>query len=356
MKRLMWIVPVIILGGVVIAVLARNKHVLQERRSQNVLQTIIPVVAEAARWDTLEPSIELVGSILPNNAVQVASEASGRIIACNVELGRSVRQGDVLYVLDDEICRAQLMTAQANFDKAKSDSARYWFLKQQGSATDAQWEQALLQYRLAGAQLIQARRAFNDTRIKAPINGVITAKRVDVGATVNPGTIVCEIVDASKLKMLLNVPEQDALSLSVGDPVTIQSDAIPEMRFHGRITAIAPKASDAHSFPVEVTITPPYGKLKAGMFARVRFDALKPVVGLVIPRDAVLGSLREARVFVVDTVSNTARERRIRCGAELRGYVTVIEGLTSGERVIVTGNTIVTDGTPIVVTTATVTQ
>jgi multidrug efflux pump subunit AcrA (membrane-fusion protein) len=92
------------------------------------------------------------------------------------------------------------------------------------------------------------------------------------------------------------------------------------------------------------------------MFARVRFDALKPVVGLVIPRDAVLGSLREARVFVVDTVSNTARERRIRCGAELRGYVTVIEGLTSGERVIVTGNTIVTDGTPIVVTTATVTQ
>jgi len=247
MKRLMWIVPVIILGGVVIAVLARNKHVLQERRSQNVLQTIIPVVAEAARWDTLEPSIELVGSILPNNAVQVASEANGRIIACNVELGRSVRQGDVLYVLDDEICRAQLMTAQANFDKAKSDSARYWFLKQQGSATDAQWEQALLQYRLAEAQLIQARRAFNDTRIRAPINGVITTKRVDVGATVNPGTIVCEIVDASKLKMLLTVPEQDALSLSVGDPVTIQSDAIQEMRFHGRITAIAPKASDAHS-------------------------------------------------------------------------------------------------------------
>ncbi|GIV56189.1 MAG: MexH family multidrug efflux RND transporter periplasmic adaptor subunit [Candidatus Kapaibacterium sp.] len=356
MNRLKWIIPVLILSGVVIAVLAHNKRTLQERRSQNVLQTIIPVVAEPARWDTVERTLELVGSILPNNIVQVASEANGRIVACNIELGRSVRQGDVLCVLDDELRRAQLMTAQANFEKAKSDSARYWFLKQQGSATDAQWEQVLLQYRLAEAQLIQARRALSDTRIKAPISGVITAKRVDVGTMVNPGTVVCEIVDASKLKMLLNVPEQDVFSLAVGDPVEVQSDALPGSTYRGRITAIAPKASDAHTFPVEVTITPPYGQLKAGMFARVRFGGVKPLVGLVIPRDAVLGSLRDARVFVVDSTTNTARERRIRCGAERNGYVVVLEGLSAGERVIVTGNNIVTDGTPIVLNTQKVEQ
>ncbi len=344
MKRWKWIIAFLVLSGIIVAVLANNKRTLEQRRSENVLQTVIPVVTTPARWDTLENTLELVGTVSANNVVQVASEANGRIVRSDIELGRSIRQGDVLAILDDEIRRAQLLTAEANYAKAKSDSSRYWFLKQKESVPDAQWEQVLLQYRLAEAQLIQARRAFNDTRIKAPISGIITAKRVDVGTTVNPGTIVCEIVDASKLKILLDVSESDIFSIQVGTPVEIHSDVIPGKTFRGRVTAIAPRASEAHTFPVEITIAPPHSDLKAGMFVRVRFLALKPIVGLTIPRDAIIGSLQRAKVFVVDTQTNTASERIIRCGAERNGAVIVLDGLRAGEEVVVTGNNVLSDG------------
>ncbi|MCX7929761.1 MAG: efflux RND transporter periplasmic adaptor subunit [Chlorobi bacterium] len=352
MKRLKWIIVAIASIGVVIAVLAHNKRTIEQQRSENVLQTIIPVTVQPVRWDTISSELELVGTIVPNNAVQVASEANGRITACNVELGRTVRQGDVLCILDDELRRAQLLTAQANYAKAKSDSSRYWFLKQKESVPDAQWEQVLLQYRLAEAQLIQARRAYEDTRIKAPINGVITAKRVDVGAVVNPGTVICDVVDASKLKVMLDVAERDIFSLAIGGPVEIRNDLLPGKVFQGRITAIAPKASETHTFPVEITIAPPYGELKAGMFVSVRFLRLTPVIGWIIPRDAIIGSLQNARVFVVDTTKKIATERAIRCGIERNGYVVVLDGLSPGEHVVVTGNNVLTDGSPVLINTA----
>lgn len=248
MKRWKFILAALVLSGIIVAVLANNKRTIEQRRSENVLQTVIPVVTAPVRWDTLDNSLELTGTISANNVVQVASEANGRIVRSAIELGRTVQQGEVLAVLDDELRRAQLLTAEANYAKAKSDSARYWFLKQKESVPDAQWEQVLLQYRLAEAQLIQARRAFNDTRIKAPISGTITAKRVDVGTMVNPGTIVCELVDVSKLKVLLDVAERDIFSIRVGTPVEITSDVVPGKTFRGQVTAIAPKASDAHTF------------------------------------------------------------------------------------------------------------
>lgn len=349
MKRWKWIVATALFVGIVIAVLAHNRQILQERRNQNVMQTVIPVVIQPAQWDTLSSEFELVGTVSPNNAVQVAAEAGGRVIACNIDLGRSVRQGDILYVLDDELRRAQLLTAEANFAKAQSDSARYWFLKQNASIPDAQWDQILLQYRLAEAQLIQARRAFNDTRIRAPISGVITAKRVDVGTMVSPGTPVCDIVDKSRMKVFLDVAERDIFLISVGTPVEIHSDVLPEQTFQGHVTAIAPKASESHTFPVEITIKPPYGELKPGMFVRVRFLHVKPIVGLMIPRDAIIGSLENAKVYVVDTTAMIAHERRVRCGIERQGYVVVLSGIAAGEPVVVTGNNVLSDGAQVIV-------
>lgn len=349
MKRLKWVLVTALLVGIVIAVLAHNKLTLQERRSQNIMQTMIPVVIQPAQWDTLMSELELVGTVSPNNAVQVSAEAGGRVIACNIDLGRKVRQGDILFVLDDELRRAQLLTAEANFVKAKNDSARFWFLKQNESIPDAQWDQILLQYRLAEAQLIQARRAFNDTRIRAPISGVITAKRVDVGTMVNPGTPVCDIVDLSRLKVFLDVAEQDIFLISIGTPVEIRSDVIPQQVYRGQVTAIAPRASEAHTFPVEVTIALPYGELKPGMFVRARFLNLKPIAGLMIPRDAIVGSLENAKVYVIDTTAMIAHERTIRCGIERRGYVVVLGGLAPGEPVVVIGNNVLNDGAKVVI-------
>ncbi|MCX7936860.1 MAG: efflux RND transporter periplasmic adaptor subunit [Chlorobi bacterium] len=350
MKRWKLIVATFLVTSFVIAVLAYNKRSLQERRSQNVIQTVIPVATAVVQWDTLYPTLELVGTVIPNNIVQVASETNGRIVSSSVELGRVVRQGEVLYVIDDELRRAQLLTAEANYAKAKSDSARYWFLKQKESVPDAQWDQVLLQYRLAEAQLIQARRAFADTRIRAPISGVITAKRVDVGTIVNPGTIVCEIVDVSKFKVQLNISEQDLPFIRVGTRVELRSDVIPGRVFQGKVTAIAPKASDVHTFPLEITISPPFGELKAGMFVRARFIDLLPIAGLTIPRDAVIGSSDNAYVFVLDTLTKTVHRRSIRCGIERNGIVTVLDGLQSGEQVVVTGTNVVTDGATVAVT------
>ncbi|MBL7997513.1 MAG: efflux RND transporter periplasmic adaptor subunit [Candidatus Kapabacteria bacterium] len=346
MKRVIIIIVILGLVGGIVAILASNKKKIDEKNTQNVVQTVFPVKVTTVSERTINDKLSLVGTVIANADITVSSETTGRIIKRYVEVGQYVSAGTTLFDVDNEIRTTQLRIAEANFEKAKRDSSRIRYLVDEKSMAASQWDGVELQYKLAEQQLIQARRALNDTRIKAPISGFITTRNGDVGMNLGINTPVCTIVDISRVKVRLNVAEDDVFKLKNGDRVTISSDALHNETFSGTITAIGVKADDAHTYPVEVTVGNT-GKLKAGMFARVNFTQTTNGKALVIPREAVVGSINDAQVFVVR--GTTARLQKVKLGNDVEGNIEVLGGLNGGEQVITTGLNTVKDGATVTV-------
>ncbi|MFM8568381.1 MAG: efflux RND transporter periplasmic adaptor subunit [Candidatus Kapaibacterium sp.] len=348
MKKVLWIAGGIAVVVVMVLVLMRNKKTIEEKNANNPVQTVFPVTATAVRDTQMTTDLSLVGTVLANNEVNVTSETGGRITRCNIRVGQSVAAGAVLFEVDDELRLSQLRSAEAQFDKARKDSMRSAMMLREKTLPAAQWDQVELQYRMAEQQLVVARRTFNDTRIKSPIAGIVTARYADVGATVNnmqSGTVVATIVDVSSLKIRLQVAEKDVVRLNEEDRVQVSSELYPGETFPGAIASVSEKGDEAHTYAVEVRIarTP---KLKPGMFARVAFSRTENRRFLVVPRESVVGTLDNAKVYVIMNDGKVQLRSGV-LGADLNGSIEVRSGLQTGERIVTSGLNTIRDGSSV---------
>ena len=350
MKNWKAITSVIVVLAVIIALLFMNKRKMAADTASAIKDVYYVSVEKASKKATSE-SLILVGTVTANNDVNIMSEAAGKITGVFVEVGNYKTAGSVLFQVDDELKKAAFMSAEANYIKSKKDFERIQALFQQKAATDSQLDGAKLAAAVAEAQYITAKRQLNDTQIKTPISGYITSRNIDLGSMVqgpSSGTLVANIVDISKVKVKLNVSEKDAFTLKVGDPVSVTTDVYAGNVFKGRIESIAAKGDDAHTYPVEITIineqTHP---LKAGMFARVEFTTLNNRNMIIIPRNALVGSIKNPQVFVVE--NGTTKLRNLTIGKESGANIEVLQGLMEGEEVVVSGQNNVEDNTKVTV-------
>ncbi|MHB8929700.1 MAG: efflux RND transporter periplasmic adaptor subunit [Melioribacteraceae bacterium] len=303
MKRWKLIVSVVVVLAIIIAVLFMNKRKMAATTAGGIKDVYYVSVGKAEKKNLTE-SLNMVGTITANDDVNIISEAAGKITGVFTKVGDYKQAGSVLFQVDDELKKAALMSAEANYEKTKKDYERFQTLYQQKSVTDSQLDQAKLGAAMAEAQYIVAKRQLNDTQIKTPISGYITARYVDLGSMVQgapQATMVANIVDISKLKVKLNLAESDAFLTKAGDAVSVTVDVYPGITFKGRVESVSSKGDDAHTYPVEISINNESAHpLKAGMFARVEFTSLKNRETIVIPRDALVGSVKEPQVFVVE--------------------------------------------------------
>jgi RND family efflux transporter MFP subunit len=338
MKRWKLIVSVVVVLAIIIAVLFMNKRKMAATTAGGIKDVYYVSVGKAEKKNLTE-SLSMVGTINANDDVNIISEAAGKITGVFTKVGDYKQAGTVLFQVDDELRKAALMSAEANYEKAKKDYERFQVLAKQNSTSEAQLDQAKLGAAMAEAQFIIAKRQLNDTQIKTPISGYVTARYVDLGSIVQgapQATLVANIVNISKLKVKLNLAESDAFLTKAGDAVTVTVDVYPGVTFKGRVESVSSKGDDAHTFPVEIVInnesTHP---LKAGMFARVEFTSLKNRETIVIPRDALVGSVKEPQVFVVE--NGIAKLRNLTVGSESGIFVQVLQGLMEGETIVVNG-------------------
>jgi len=153
---------------------------------------------------------------------------------------------------------------------------------------------------------------------------------------VQPGKPVANIVDIRLLKVRVNVSEREAFQLKPGDRVEISTDVYPGIVFGGTIDNIASKADEAHTYPVEIVV-PNSEKhpLKAGMFARIAFRSIAPTEALTIPRVALIGSIKDAQVFVVR--ESVARLCTVVIGKQSADLLEVVSGLAEGDTTVISG-------------------
>lgn len=347
MKKLKLTGLVVVVLGVIVAILLNNKAKIQAKTNTEKVDAF-PVITYTVQNGEVEKNLDLVGTITANNDVAVVAEAPGRVTAVYAKVGDYKPAGSVLFQLDDELKEAAYKTAQVNYEKSKKDFDRYQALHDDRSVTDAQFEAARLQYLSAEAQFITARRQYNDTKIKAPISGVVTARIVDLGNYVNDKNVVANIVDISKLKVKLNVAEKDAFRLKHGDAVEITTDVYPGVVFKGSIESISDKADDSHTYPIEISlVNSKTNPLKAGMFGRVSFSSIKKSESLVIPREALVGSIKDAHVFTVE--NGLAKLSKVVVGNAYDNNLEIIGGLKQGDQVVVNGQNNLKDNDKVLV-------
>ncbi len=344
-------VKIILIGvfflAAVVAILMYNKSRM-EAEARTELTSALPVTVEKVSRRALSDNRLLTGVIAANNDVSVVAEAQGKVIGVFAEVGQYKTAGSVLVQVDDEMKQASFASAEVNYEKAKKDLQRFENLMKDSAVSDQQMENARLAFKAAEAQYVVARREFRDTKITTPISGIVTSRAVDIGAYVQRGTPIANVVDLSRLKVKVSVAENEIFTLRLGDTAEVTTDVYPGIVFHGKIQTISSKADDAHTYPVEVML--PNSKqhpLKVGMFGRISFQRLGQGVALVIPRIALTGSVKNPTVFVVE--NSKAVLRNLTLGPEVGNYLTVLNGLRERETLIVTGQNNLKDGSTVLV-------
>ncbi|HQV35337.1 MAG TPA: efflux RND transporter periplasmic adaptor subunit [Flavobacterium sp.] len=337
----------------IVASLALVGYVLTKNKAANKAKTDIvaeknaAVSVKVAQVKTENVSLDFVanGNFAPTQELNFSAEKSGKVISVLVDEGDYVKVGQTLVIVRSDVINVNAQTAKAAYENAKSDYARYENAFQTGGVTKQQLDQAKLQLTNAQSNLTQANINVGDTKVKAPIKGFINKRYIEPGSILTgmPATQMFEIVDVSKLKLKVTVNESQVASLKIGNTVDVTSSVFPDKVAKGKIIFIAPKADESLNFPVEIEITNSANSdIKAGMYGTATFATSQKQDLKVVPRNAFVGSVSSNQIFVVE--NGVAKLKKVTAGRILGDQVEIINGLSDGETVIVTGQINLQDG------------
>ncbi len=342
----------VVLLGVSLGFMINNQEKNESQTSSGAgLTTAHSVSVVTAAKQSISDNFSLMGTIAANNDVVVMSETQGRVVKVNAQVGDFKSAGSVLVEVDDELKEANYKASKLNYEKAKNDLKRFESLYKDKSISESQIEQARWTFQSAESQYIVARRQYRDTKITTPISGIVTARPVDIGSMLQGSpqpSVVANIVDISKLKVKISVAEKDVFKLKIGDNVEVTTDVYPSATFEGKVITIAAKGDESHTYPVEVRIdNSKTFPLKAGMFGRVNFTLKNKAEYVVVPREALLGSLKNAKVYVIQ--NNVAKLRSIVIRKEVGTNIEILNGLNEGDLVVVNGQNNLKDNATVVI-------
>lgn len=334
---------ILVIVGLAAYKLNSNKEKIRET-TELASQTIseIPVKIVLPQIGTINKQISTTGTVSATEELMVLSETQGKVKKIHKNVGDHVQKNEVIVEVDDETIAANVLVAEANFEQQTKDIERLQRLEQGNAIPKHDLEQARIGLKKAEADLITARKALRDTKIKAPISGIINKRLVENGQFVAGGMPICEIVNTSKLKIWVKVPEKDIFKLAKGQVVNVAIPSLPGKTFTGKINSIGEKADNAMKFDAEVVMDNRDGEhLKAGLFSEV----LIPVEAsetILIEKTAITGSMKNPSVFVIE--GDNAVMKEIIINESDDKFVEVVNGLKKEDRVVVSGQLNLNDG------------
>jgi len=307
----------------------------------------VPVETIALRPGVVQEDLQAVGSLRSNESVILRPEVSGRISTIGFRDGQSVRRGQLLIGLDATLNEAEVAQARAEFDLATSNLKRTEDLASKNFVSSSAQDQAASSVQVAEARLKLAEARLAKMRIAAPFDGVVGIRNVSIGDYVKDGTDLVNIEDVRTLKADFRLPERFLTQLKVGQPVEVVADALPNERFAGTIEAINPRIdSSGRALELRARLDNTQVRLRPGMFVRVRVIVGERGDALMVPEQAIVPAGDDFFAFKV--VDGKAVRAKVRPGVRRDGRVEIVEGLASGDQVVVAGQQrLVRDGQPV---------
>jgi membrane fusion protein (multidrug efflux system) len=294
--------------------------------------------------DSLSEWVTANGITQPVKDVTYSAEIPGRVAYVGAELGQVVQKGQVLARIDLDSLKAQKNRAEANFALAGTTHGR---LNALGAdmVSSQKLDEARYALTSAKAEFVIASDNLKKGAVRAGRGGVVSAKYVEKGEYVSPGTPLFRIVDHRTIIVEARLPETQVATVQKSGAVTVTVGAL-NREFAGTVDAVLPAADKtSRMFTVRVKVENKDLEILVGMSAVVRAPTSVHSEVAVVPRDVIIEGKDGSRVFV--SRNGVAQERPVRLGAVEGNRVVVLDGLKPGDELIVTGHRELIHGQPL---------
>ena len=316
--------------------------------SDSEIDAATPIPVETAMPSRLDivATYEATTTIASDADAPVVAKVGGEVVKLLVEEGDRVVEGQVLAELDGERLRLEMLSARANLEQARGEYERYTDLAARGLVSEAMFEGLKYDLEALEATYKLARLTFEYSKIRAPIDGVVTSRYVRLGQSIDAADEAFRITDTSELLAFLQIPQGELGKFSAGQTARLLVDAMPNRTYLATIARISPTIDIRNgTFRATAFIDNRAGELAPGMFARFSIAYDQHADALVIPRAAIVEEDDQTSVYVV---ANGAVARRvIQVGIESGNLVEVVGGLSIDEEVVVNGQASLRDGSKV---------
>ena len=293
-----------------------------------------------AEQKNIEEFLLFTGQLQAVQEAYIGSGMSLRIKDILVQEGDIVNESDLLLLMDD----AQLKQAEAQFVSAEKDYKRMKALKEKGSISDQAFDQVEAGYKTAkaGYEFLK-----NNTEIRAPFSGIISAKFKKSGEEFTPmmGGAILKLININELKIKVCISDKDINLIKKGQKAKVSVDTYPDETFIGIVNYVSPEADKmSGTFTCEILIDNKDGRLKPGQYGKVKIIIAERKNAVVLPQNAVVN---DNEIFVVE--NGRAIKRTVILGLQNEGEIEVVKGILAGDTIVISGNVGLKDGALVVI-------
>lgn len=303
----------------------------------------VPVEVATLARGGIEAVLRLSSNLEAEREVQVFAEAPRRVTRLLVEEGYPVQKGQLLLQLQDEEQRSAVAKAEIALEESRRSFQRTKELHAQKLVTEELFTQAGYTVERNELALDDARRELGYTQVRAPIGGVVTERKVNLGDHVTLNQSLFRIVDFDSIVARIYVPEKDMVRLAKGQPARLRADSLGGARFKGTIDRISPIV-DPGTGTIKVTVaTPRQEGLRPGMYVEVELVTAVHDDALLVPKRALVYDNDQAFVF---RLKDKRRVERLRVTPRLEDADNVepAGGLSAGDQLVVAGQSGLKEG------------
>jgi membrane fusion protein (multidrug efflux system) len=305
-------------------------------------ETVSSAVVREEKWQT---TLSAIGSVAAVEGVNVTTEIAGLVRELDFESGALVAKDVVLVRLDTSSEEAQLRAVKAQVELARITLEREQKLRSESMVSQSELDtaEATMKQDLANAEAIQA--TIEKKTIRAPFAGRLGIRQINLGQYLDVGKPIVSLQSLTPIYANFTLPQQQLAQLNTGMRVRLQTDAFPDRKFEGKLTAINPDLdASTRSVALQATFENPDQLLRPGMFARVEVILPEEKNVLVIPAISLISEAYGQSVYVIESSASsngkpnlTVQQRFIRTGRAQGDFVTVESGLKVGDRIVTAG-------------------
>ena len=309
------------------------------KKDENQVTEIIKVTTTTAELKDVEKLSTYTATIKADVINQITPAIPGRIEKIYVNVGARVSRGQILVQMD----ASSLNQQNVQLENLKRDYARYDELLKVGGISQQQVDQIKTQIDVLTTAI---KNVEENTRLKSPINGIVTAKNFDNG-DVYSGQPILTVQQLNPLKALVYVSESNFANVKLGMPVNIQLDVYGNEIFTGKVSLIYPTIDQAtHTFGVEVTINNSNMRVRPGMYARVTLN-FGTGKSIIVPDLAVQKQAGSNDKYIFTVENGIAKYNTVELGQRLGNTYEILSGINAGDVIVTTGQSRLIEGTPV---------
>jgi len=303
---------------------------------------VTTVVVSEERWPA---TLTAIGTVAAVQGVTVSADLPGTVERIEFESGQSVREGQVLAVLDTRQEQAQLAAVEARRELARTNFERMQGLLNERVISKAEFDQATAEYRRTDAEAGEIRAAIQRKTIRAPFSGILGIREVNLGQYLAGGDPLVTLQALNPIYVNFGVPQQAATQVRVGRTVRVRTDGSPAIELAGRVTAIDSVVDEAtRNIEVQATLGNPERALRPGMFVQAELFLGREDPVKALPASAISYAPYGDSVFVVAELTDEqgrryrgVRQQFVKLGPARGDQVAVVSGVNPGDEVVTSG-------------------